>query len=546
MGLRGIGANPIAIRPTAEVLANRTPQPWEKKGLSRAERVAVFLETLPVSSGSQRGTNFKVRDWQWKEIIEPIYATNADGRRFVREAVISLPRKNGKTGIVAGLALCHLVGPEAVERGQVFSAANAKKQSGLIFNEIEAIINRRKWMKERLNVQRFLKKIEDVGITGSTYESMASEVHTEHGLSTYFWIYDELGQTKDGGDLYRVLSTSGGAWEEPLGIIISTQAASSMHIMSELIDDGLQIRNGIVDDPSRYACVFAAPVDADPWSEETWHACNPALGDFRSLEDMRDFAKKAKRIPAQESTFRNLFLNQRVAREVKWIPPSVWELCGQEPVEFAVESLKDRECYAALDLSGSGKNDLTALSLLFPVEDQWKILPFFWCAEVGLEEAEHRDRVPYRSWAEQGHIIAVPGAVFDFKGVAQKIGELATQYKIKLMAVDPWAFDKMRIALDELGIDLQVKVHGQNIKDMDPAVRATENAIIAGKLRHNKNPILTWCINNVNLLTDSSGNRKLDKRKSTGRIDGAVAMAMACNLAASLIPSEPSYQVMFV
>lgn len=544
MGKRGIGASPIAIRPTPEVLANRDPMPWEKAGLSRAERVAVFLETLPVTSGSKRGTKFRLREWQWKEIIEPIYATNSEGRRYVREAVISMPRKNGKTGIVTGLALCHLVGPESLGRGQVVSAANAKKQSGLIFNEMAAIVNRTPWMKERINVQRFVKRMEDLGITDSTYEALAAEVHTEYGQSLSFWIYDELGQAKN-RELYNVLSSSGGAWEEPLGIIISTQAPISMHIMSELIDDGLQIRNGVVDDPSRYACVFAAPDDADPWDEATWFGCNPALGDFRGLDDMRDFAKKAKRIPAMEATFRNLYLNQRVAADEEFIPQALWVKCGDD---YDAKSLEGRSCYGGLDLSGTGKNDLTSLVLVFEVEDDaLKVLPFFWCASEGVESAEHKDRVPYSAWIKESHVLSVDGRIFDYHALAVKLAELSIRYKIEAIGVDPWAFDKMEAELNEIGADLTFKKHDQHIKAMDPSVTCLENAIISGRLRHNKNPVLRWCVSNVKVLRDSSGNRKFDKRKATGRIDGAVSLAMACGIQASMSDSaEPSYAVTLI
>lgn len=541
MGLRGIGARSLI---TPEILANREPHPWEKakqEGKSRAECVAIFLETLPVSSGSLRGTKFKLRDWQWKEIIEPIYATDAEGRRKVQEAVISLPRKNGKTGLVAGLAACHLVGPESVGRGQVVSAANAKKQAGLIFNELEALVKRVPWMKERLNVQRFLKKMEDLGLTDSTYEALAAEAMTEYGLSASFWIYDELGQAKK-RDLYDALSTSGGAWEESLGIVISTQAPISMHVMSELVDDGLQIREGIVDDPTRYACIYSAPTDADPWSEETWRACNPALGDFRLLKDLQGLAKKAQRVKSEESKFRNLYLNQRVARDVRFVGPAVWAACKEN---FTAESLYGQKCLGALDLSGTGRWDLTAKILLFEREDgTLPVLPFFWMAEERVEEAEARDRVPYRRWIEGGHLLTVPGSDFAYEAIARQMGEaIISKFEVQSVAADPYALEKFQAACEKVGIDLSLVKHAQGYVQMHPSIEALESYILSKKIRHNGNPVLAWCLDNVKLSTDSSGNRKFDKRKATGRIDGAQALAMACGLHASGIAEEASYVV---
>jgi Phage terminase-like protein, large subunit len=310
MGLRGPGAKPIK-KPSAASIEALEAMPWVAEGLSRVDRVVAFLEALPVTTGSLAGTLFQVRPWQ-REFLEAIYATDEAGRRPVRTAVLSMARKNGKTGLAAGLALCHLAGPEAEQRGQVYSAANDRAQAALIYNEMAAIIERVPYLEARISLRRHAKEMEDLGQTGSVYAALSADVPGKHGLSPSFVVYDELGQAPK-RDLFDALDTAMGARADPLMLVISTQAADDLAPLSELIDYGQRVQSGEIDDPSFHLTLYAAPADADPWSPETWALANPALGDFRSLEDVARQAAQAQRIPSKEAAFRNLILNQRGA-----------------------------------------------------------------------------------------------------------------------------------------------------------------------------------------------------------------------------------------
>ena len=280
MGRRGI------VSPISKAIKARRPSrakvlPWNRKGLSRAERVIKFCEFLPITAGIHAGRKLVLRDWQ-KEIINAIYATNGDGLRVVRTALVTLPRKNGKTALAAALALCHLIGPEAEQRGQVFSAASDREQAAIIYREMEAIILSVPEFNSRCHIQTFHKTITDE-VTGSVYKALTADCRKAHGLSPSFMVYDELAQSSD-RELYDNLTTGTGARKEPLMIVISTQSADPNHIMSELVDYALKIQDGTLpEDPAFYGCVYAAPDDADPWDEATWFQCNPALNDFRSL-----------------------------------------------------------------------------------------------------------------------------------------------------------------------------------------------------------------------------------------------------------------------
>ena len=202
MGLRGIGSQ----RRKSTAPSRRKRHPWEKKGLTSARRVIAFLESLPCTKGFGAGEPVELLPFQ-KEWIEHVYA-EADGMRTVRTAVLSAGRGNGKTVLIAGLCLCHLVGPEAEPRAEVYSAAATRDQAALIFAELEAWIIRVPWLKDRLNVKRFGKIIEDLE-TGSMYRALASDAPAAHGLAASFIACDELAQWKR-RELYDVLVTSQG------------------------------------------------------------------------------------------------------------------------------------------------------------------------------------------------------------------------------------------------------------------------------------------------------------------------------------------------
>lgn len=540
MGKRGPGAKPVltVVQDMAPLplfapqggMRKHQPPAWEADGLSRAERVIVFLESLKITAGVHAGEPFRVRPWQ-REIIEGVYAVGADGRRAVRQALLTMPRKNGKTGLAAGLALCHLLGPEAEARGQVYSAAADRAQASILFSEMVAIILDAPELAARVNIQHFAKRIEDT-VTGSVYQALSADAKTKHGFSASCIVYDELAQAPN-RDLYDVLTTSTAARAEPLTIVISTQASDPHHVMSELVDYGRKINDQVIDDTSFHASIFAAPEDADPWDEATWYACNPALGDFRSLEEMRSSAAQAQRIPAREATFRALYLNQPVLQgESRLFRPEDWRECGGSLTEDHL----DGPCWGGLDLSST--QDLTALVLFWPHSGAVKA--WFWTPAGRLQEKAERDRVPYPLWAEQGHLEATPGRAIDKSYVATRLGELVARHDIQALAFDRWRIEDLTSHLDEEGIKVKLVPFGQGFRDMGPAIDALESLMLDGRLRHPNNPVLTWCLHNAVATTDPAGNRKLDKDRAIERIDGAVALAMAVGLYAKE-PPAPSY-----
>jgi phage terminase large subunit-like protein len=524
MGLAGPNRKTIRRASLGRLPPSSGPHPWEAPGISYATKVIRFIESLPVTSGPLAGTLFKLRPWQ-KRFLRAVYATDRRGRRQVRTAVLSMGRGNGKTTLAAMLALWHLI---QEQRGEVYSAANDRFQAARIFAEMAAIIERVPWLDARISVKRFTKELEDVGGTESVYAALSRESGTKMGMAPSVVIYDELGQS-EGRDLLDALDTAMGKRAEPLMIVISTQAARDEAPLSHLIDYGLRIERGEISDPSFHLTLYSAPMDADPWVPETWKLANPALGDFRSLPDVRRLALQAQRMPAAETSFRNLILNQRCDATAQFLSMATWkrgELLSQEP-----EALAGRPCYAGLDL-GSVR-DLTALVLVFADADgSFDALTYAWLPGETLQEREDEDKWPYKVWAKQGHLLTFPGRSTDPKAIALKVAELHGRYKIQALAFDRWRIEDIQRELSAIGCEVELRPFGQGFKDMAPAVDALERLIEEGKLRHGSHPVLTMAASNAKVEMDAAGNRKLSKRRSTGRIDPLVALTMAIGVAA--------------
>lgn len=499
------------------------PHPWQAAGLTRAERVIAFVESLPITKGFGAGERVHLIEFQ-REWIEAIYGEDDAGRRRVRTGLLSVARGQGKTVLAAMLCLAHLVGPESEQRGECYSAAATKDQSALIFAEMEAIILETPWIAARVNVQRFHKQIEDME-TGSKFRALASDGASVHGLASSFVVCDELAQWKK-RELFDVLRTSMGKRREPLMLVIGTQSPYPENLMSELVDYADRVNGGEVEDPSFHGVVHAVPEDADPYDPANWALANPALGVFVSKEQIADEAQRAKRMPTFEPAFLNLHCNMRVDAEPKAINPAEWQACGGD-VDIA--TLRGRPCYGGLDLSSV--RDLSALVLYFP-EDGGAVLPWFWCPKAGLTQKEEVDRVPYRTWASQGFIEPTPGSAIDKGFIAQRMAQVASMFDLKGVAFDRYGFQDLKNILDREGIDLPLVEWGQGFISMGPAVNAFETAMLEGNLRHGMQPVLRWNAGNLIFDTDPAGNRKPNKSRSIDRIDGMAALIMACGLAA--------------
>ncbi|AKQ56407.1 terminase [Bordetella hinzii] len=482
--------------------------------MTRAEKIIRFVESYcRVPEGALVGQPLRLANFQ-KDFIRDTYDNPAGTRR----AILSIARKNGKTGLIAGLLLAHLVGPEARQNSQIVSGAMSRDQASLVFNLAAKMVQQSPRLVDLVRIIPSGKRL--IGLPLNVeYRALAADGRTAHGLSPVLAILDEIGQVRGPqSDFVDAITTSQGAHEAPLLIAISTQAASDADLLSTWIDDAKTSN-----DPRTVCRVYEAPKDCELLDEAAWRAANPALGTFRSLADLREQMQQAARMPSMANTARNLLLNQRVSLNSPFISPDVWKANSADPVAF------DGPVFAGLDLSA--RTDLTALVLIGQVDGVWCVQPHFWTPKQGLQDRERRDRAPYLTWAQQGFLRVCDSAAIDYEQVASDMASILSDVDIQAVAFDRWRMDVLKRELDRLGLDFPLVEWGQGFKDMSPALDALEAALLNEEVAHGNHPVLTWCAANATTTKDPAGNRKLDKSRQTGRIDGIQALAMAFGVA---------------
>ena len=483
--------------------------------MTRAARIIEFIQRFCVTpDGAQVGQPMVLAEFQ-KQFIRDVY----DNPHGTRRALLSVSRKNGKSGCIAALLLAHLVGPEAKQNAQIVSGAMSRDQAALVFNLASKMVQLSPKLSSIVRIIPSGKRL--LGLPLNTeYKALAADGKTAHGLSPVLAILDEIGQVRGPqSDFIDAITTSQGAHEAPLLIAISTQAASDADLFSQWLDDAQRSA-----DPKIVCHLYAAPEGCDLMDEAAWKAANPALGLFRSEDDLREQMTQAQRMPSAENSARNLLLNQRVSTFAPFISPDVWKACAASPQNWG-----DGPVFAGLDLSA--RTDLTALVLVAQVDGVWQVQAHFWTPEQGLQDRARRDRAPYEVWHRQGILRTTPGASVDLEHVAADMLEIFAEMDVQAIAFDRWRIDQLRRELDRMGAELPLVEFGQGFQSFSPALDVLEAELLNGRIAHGGNPLLTWCAANAVTAKDPAGNRKLDKQKATGRIDGLVALAMALGVA---------------
>ena len=489
---------------------------------TRAERNIRWIESYcRIPEGPDVGQPVQLRGWQKAE-IRKIYDNPAGTRR----ALISWGRKNAKTTLAAFLLLLHLEGPEARPNSQLFSAAQSRDQAAILFSLAAKIVRMSPDLLAVTTIRDTAKQLLCPDL-GTLYRALSAEASTAYGLSPVFIVHDELGQVKGPrSELYDALETATGAQDDPLSLVISTQAPTDGDLLSILIDDAKAGH-----DPKTVVSVHSADESLDPFSVEAIEQANPALGDFLNADEVLAMAEAARRMPAREAQYRNLVLNQRVDASTPFISKSVWQECAA-----ASEIARGSEVYGGLDLSSV--NDLTALVLVSDVQRIWHVQSRFWLPGEGLAERSRNDRVPYDVWASEGFLETTPGKSIEYEYVAELLRQVFDDYQVRRFAFDRWGWQHFKPWLLKAGftddeIENLFVPFGQGYQSMSPALRDLESALLQGKVAHGGHPVLTMCAANAVVESDPAGNRKLTKAKSTGRIDGMVALAMALSSAVS-------------
>lgn len=412
------------------------------------------------------------------------------------------------------------------ERAEVYGCAADRQQASIVFDVAADMVDMCPALAKRCKVLRSTRRLIYLP-TNSFYQVLSADVSNKHGFNTHGVIFDEL-HVQPNRKLYDVMTKgSGDARTQPLFFLITTAGTDTHSVCYEQHEKSKNIMAGKIIDPTYYPCIYGADESDDWTSEETWYKANPSLGITVGIDKVRDACESAKQNPAEENTFRQLRLNQWVKQEVRWMPMHLWDECDFPTGE---EMLRGRICYGGLDLSSSG--DITAFVLVFPPlyeEDKFHVLPYFWIPEDNLELRVRRDHVPYDTWHKKGYVETTEGNVIHYSYIEQFIEELGKKFNIREIAYDRWGATQLSQDLEEAGFS--VIPFGQGFSSMSPPTKELYRLVLEQRIAHGGNPVLRWMMDNVVVKTDPAGNIKMDKSKSTEKIDGAVAMVMALDRA---------------
>lgn len=492
---------------------------------TKAQRTLQFINNLKHTKGRWHGMPFDLLPWQ-EEIIKDVFGTiKGNGARQYNTAYVEIPKKNGKSELAAAIALYMTCGD--LEWGaEVYGCAADRQQASIVFDVAVDMVDQCPALKKRVKPIMSVKRLV-YQPTNSFYQVLSAEAYTKHGLNVHAVIFDEL-HAQPNRELFDVMTKgSGDARLQPLYFLITTAGTDRNSICFEQHQKAVDILEGRKIDNTFYPVIYGIEDNADWSDEKNWYKANPSLGYTIDIEKVRNAYVSAKENPAEENVFRQLRLNQWVKQSTRWMPMDIWDECA---FEVNPDELIGRECYAGLDLSST--SDITAFVMVFPPrnsEEKYMILPYFWIPEDNMKLRVRRDHVPYDVWEQRGFLNTTEGNVIHYDFIEKFIDELGNKYHIKQIAFDRWGATQMVQDLEGMGFE--VVPFGQGYKDMSPPTKELMKLTLEKKIAHGGHPALRWMLDNVFVRQDPAGNIKMDKQKSTEKIDGAIALVMALDRA---------------
>lgn len=493
-----------------------------------ADRVIKFVERIGTHTrGVWAGKPFLLPGFQ-KAIIHQIFGpVDSAGLRIVSTAYLEIPKKNGKSELAAILGIYGLLG-DGEPGAEVYIAAAARHQAGRIFDTCSQMVRNSPFLSSRLTIHATTKTISVTKMPLSFLRAISADVALNDGVEPSMVIFDEIHRQKN-NKLWSILDY--GMVNRAQGLMIGLTTAgieTESPLAWELHQYTEQLEKGIFKDPSFVGIRYGLDKEASWKDKRNWLKVNPAMKGplaFKQIKAVEKSFNQALRIPSRESEFRRYHLNQWLTSTETWMPLEEWD----NPVmaaPFNAYDLEGMQCWGGLDLSST--KDVTALALLFPVENQLFWLPKFWIPKEGLLERAKRDRVPWDRWATMGLVTLHEGNSINHDAIRADVNATAKLYSIQELAYDPW---------NSLQLGQQLQDDGFNMVTFRPSkpaytspCKAMERRVMAGGIRHGGHPILRWMIDCTAIQRDTFDRIspvKPDRDKSSKRIDGVVAGVMA-------------------
>lgn len=524
----------------------KTPEPSRVKGAvfdpARVDKVIKAFGALRHVSGQWAGTPLKPDPWQVAYILAPVFGwvvwdNDAGGYvRIIRQLYVDVPRKNGKSTLLGGIAI-YMLAADGEEGAQIVTAATSERQANFVFGPIKTLAEKAPVLKK--HVRTVGKKV--LHPRSSSYiEVISSVADAQHGANLHFVCVDELHVHKT-PDLVETLETGMGSRRQPLiGIITTADSGKPGTIYARKRSYVEQLARGAIKDPSTYGVVWAAEKGADPFVEATWKSANPGYGISPTRAYMKSEAAKAQNSPADRAKFERLHLGLRTKQETKYLKLDVWD---RNASLVYPDKLKGREAFGGLDLAST--SDLTALCWLFPDAERggfdalWRL----WTPEENLEELDKRTAGEASVWRREGLLTVTPGNVADYDAVRTQINHDRETFDVRGIAFDPW--NSSQLVNDLLSDGAPMIKTAQTLQKLSAPTKELQKVLLEGTVekplfRHGGNKAVRWQADNFAVWMDANGNVKPDKAHAADKIDAIAAAINALGLVLDVGPKKRS------
>lgn len=504
--------------------------------------IGYFRQELRLAGGDWEGRSFEPADWQQFVLGSLFGWVDADGLRRFRVAYVETGKGSGKSPLAAGIGLFGLTS-DGEARPEIYAAATKKDQAQVLFRDAVAMVDQSRNLRSRIVQSGSTGNVWNLAYhkTSGFFRPISAD-DGQSGPRPHIALLDEIHEHRN-GNVVELMRAGTKSRKQALIVMITNSGTSKTSYCYSRHDYAIKVAAGQLRDDAFFSYVCALDDADDPLRDEScWPKANPSLYvGLPGMKYLREQVTEARGMPAKEATVRRLNFCQWVEAEAPWIGPEVWFDANPEP-GFDPATLDGRRCWAGLDLSST--TDITACALLFePTEADahWRLRTWFWLPGDDLTAKADRDRVPYLAWRDAGYLQALAGRAIDKFAVLGSLSAICERYDVQQIAYDRWRIEDFKALVEREGARLAPLVpFGQGFKDMGPAVDEFEKLLIGRQLRHDGNPVMTWCAANAVVMSDPAGNRKIAKDRANGRVDGVVAAVMACGAAAPSAQERPA------
>lgn len=453
-------------------------------------------------------------------------------RRF-RRSYEEVARKNAKSTRAAGRAL-YLCFADDEPGAQVYSAATTGEQAREVFDTAREMVNRDSEFRSRFGVNVGRHDI-TCAETASSFKILNAEASTQDGLNVHGAVVDEVHAHKK-RDLWDVIESADGARSQPLISAITTAGKDTGGICFELRSYTIKVLEGTHADETWFGVIYTID-EGDDWKDpKVWRKANPNLGISAKLDKLEATKTKAMATPSSRGNFLTKHLNVWTNAGSNWMDMEAWHACADPTLRDREAEFADVSAWAAVDLAE--KNDFAAKVKVFERDGIWHVCTRLYYNEVAVQESK---TAQLQGWVDDGWVQVSPGNLTDFDMVSTDLKADRDLHDLQEAAYDPalssyWA----RQCIDD-GLPM-VEITQRSVFFTQP-LQEIAALVLAGKLRHDGNPAMTWMVGNLVVLESKYNELKSPtKNRKEDKIDGAMALLMALGRAMALAVPDNSAQ----